>query len=354
MEHRLFRLQLQNIKQETVNDQNIGIFTGLASTFEVDSEQDQIMPGTFSKALQSLKEAGKRQIQMKFLHFRDEIIGGFPVDKAVENSDGFLVEGNVNLDVQRGKEVFALMKQGVISDMSIGFFIKNSTIDEELRIRKIDEIRLVEISLVDLPANPGANVLEVKTVTPFLDLPLADQDRPWDSDAAVQRVRAFTDSQDEPSRDYRRAFMWFDGDDAENFGAYKLPYADVINGRLMAVPRALFAIRGVLSGARGGVDIPEADQTRIKRNVNRYFRKMDLDPPFDVRGLDLTDVKSLRDVNDLLKRVGLSNKEANKVISIVKSGPDRDDLKLDESSILSKMNLLSAELNLNQTLRKLG
>lgn len=269
MEHKRYRLNLKTVKQESQDDQKFGRFVGLASTFQVDSDGDQMMPGTFTKALQKLSDDGKSQVQMKFMHFRSEIIGGFPTGKAFEDVNGFMVEGQINLDVQRGREAFSLMKQGVITDMSIGFFIKSANVDNENQTREINEIDLVEISLVDLPANPGANILEVKTVTPFLDLPLADQER-------------------------------------------------------------------------------------IKRNVNRYFRKMTLDPSFDVKSLDISSVKSLRDVNDLLKDVGISNKDANKIISIVKSGSGRDDLGIDEQAILSKMDNILIDLKLNETISKVG
>ena len=66
------------------------------------------------------------------------------------------------------------------------------------------------------------------------------------------------------------------------FGSYKLPIADVIDGRLRAVPKAVFAAAGAMRGARGGVDIPDADRKGVIRHLEKYYAKMDLESPFDV------------------------------------------------------------------------
>ena len=119
------------------------------------------------------------------------------------------------------------------------------------------------------------------TVTKFQDLPLADRDREWDGDAAERRVRDWADADDEPTARYRKAHVWYDGEKADNFTAYKLLIADVVDGRLTAVPRAVMAAAGVVQGARGGVDIPEDDVARVKGHLARYYRKMDDDPPWE-------------------------------------------------------------------------
>tara|TARA_A100001037_G_C15141845_1_gene634170 strand:- start:1158 stop:2945 length:1788 start_codon:yes stop_codon:yes gene_type:complete len=113
--------------------------------------------------------------------------------------------------------------------------------------------------------------------------PLASRSRSWDSDGAIQRIRKFTNSTESPSESYKQAFMYCDYENQDNFSAYKLPYLDVIDGRLKAVPKAIFAIASVLRGGRGGVDIPEESRSRIERLVNRYYRKMSIQ--FDDEGI---------------------------------------------------------------------
>jgi hypothetical protein len=112
------------------------------------------------------------------------------------------------------------------------------------------------------------------TSTRFQDLPMADRDREWDGDAAEQRVRRFTGAQDRPNARYRDTHVWYDADNADNFTAYKLLIADVIDDRLHAVPRGVMAAGNVMQGARGGVDIPEADVARVKGHLAKYYEKM--------------------------------------------------------------------------------
>jgi len=118
-------------------------------------------------------------------------------------------------------------------------------------------------------------------VTAFGDLPLADRDRPWDGDAAEKRVRDWAKATDEPNEKYRDAHVWYDADAKENFTAYKLLIADVIDGRLTAVPRGVFAAAAVMQGSRGGVDVPDKDRDRIKSHLAKYYAKLDETPPWD-------------------------------------------------------------------------
>jgi hypothetical protein len=118
-------------------------------------------------------------------------------------------------------------------------------------------------------------------VTPFQDLPLADRDREWDGDAAEARVRRWADAGDGPNARYRDAHVWYDADQKDNFGSYKLLVADVIDGRLTAVPRGVMAAGAVMQGARGGVDLPEKDIDRVKSHLAKYYAKMNDTAPWE-------------------------------------------------------------------------
>ncbi len=119
------------------------------------------------------------------------------------------------------------------------------------------------------------------TVSRFQDLPLADQDREWDGAAAEKRVRSWADAESGPNDDYRSAHVWYDGDKRDNFTAYKLLIADVIDGTLTAVPRGVMAAGAVMDGSRGGVDLPDGDVDRVKSHLAKYYRKMDRTPPWE-------------------------------------------------------------------------
>lgn len=118
-------------------------------------------------------------------------------------------------------------------------------------------------------------------VTSFQDLPLADRDREWDGDAADKRVRKLTGAQDEPNERYRNAHVWYDADKKDNFTAYKLLIADVVGGKLVAVPRGVMAAAAVMQGSRGGVDLPSKDVDRVKSHLAKYYKKMGEDAPWE-------------------------------------------------------------------------
>jgi hypothetical protein len=119
------------------------------------------------------------------------------------------------------------------------------------------------------------------TVTRFQDLPLADRDREWDGSAAEKRVRKWADAEESPDSAYRDAHIWYNGEKPDNFGGYKLLIADVVDGRLTAVPRAIISAAGVMQGARGGADLPKDEIPRIKAHLARYYEKMDDTPPWE-------------------------------------------------------------------------
>jgi hypothetical protein len=112
------------------------------------------------------------------------------------------------------------------------------------------------------------------SVTAFQDLPLAERSREWDGDAAEKRVRKWTDAQDEPNQRYRDAHVWYDSDNKDNFTAYKLLIADVVNDKLKAVPRGVMAAGAIIDGARGGIDIPKNDVDRVRSHLAKYYKKM--------------------------------------------------------------------------------
>ena len=119
------------------------------------------------------------------------------------------------------------------------------------------------------------------TVTRFQDLPLADRDREWDGDAAERRVRDWAGATEGPNAKYRDAHVWYDAEKHDNFTAYKLLIADVVDGRLRAVPRGVMAAGNVMQGSRGGVDLPAGDIDRVKSHLARYYSKMGETAPWD-------------------------------------------------------------------------
>jgi hypothetical protein len=115
----------------------------------------------------------------------------------------------------------------------------------------------------------------------FQDLPLADREREWDGSAAEERVRKWAGAEDGPNHKYRDAHVWYDAENKDNYSAYKLLIADVIDGLLTAVPRGVLAAGAVMQGSRGGVDLPSDDIDRVKSHLAKYYAKMGETAPWD-------------------------------------------------------------------------
>lgn len=109
------------------------------------------------------------------------------------------------------------------------------------------------------------------------DMPVAGADVEWNSDDALINVAEWSgiggEGADTSSwEQYARAFLYQDPDaDPQTRGAYKLPVADVVDGELTLIPRGVYAVAGVLSGARGGADIPEEQQDKLRGVVRAMY-----------------------------------------------------------------------------------
>ncbi len=138
-----------------------GSFEGYASVFGVpDMARDVVMPGAFQQSL-----AGQRAGSVKLLwqHDPSQPVGIW--SRLGEDSRGLFCQGQLNLDVQRGRELYALMRQGAINGLSIGFKTVKARKDSSGG-RQLLAVDLWEISLVTFPLLPLARVSGVKTLVP--------------------------------------------------------------------------------------------------------------------------------------------------------------------------------------------
>jgi HK97 family phage prohead protease len=135
-----------------------GTVEGYASLFGVvDQARDMVMPGAFRE---TLKARGLRRIPMLFQHDPSEPIGIWL--ELREDYRGLYARGRLIPDVQRSREVFALLRDGAIDGLSIGFRTVRGRIDPKTRVRKLSIVDLWEISVVTFPLLAGARVHAVK------------------------------------------------------------------------------------------------------------------------------------------------------------------------------------------------
>jgi HK97 family phage prohead protease len=140
-----------------------GYFEGYASVFNyIDSDSDIVLKGAFQKSIQE-----RPNVKMLWQHDMRQPIGKYT--ELSENDNGLFVKGEINLQTEKGREAYALAKQGALDSMSIGFMTKDYEMDSQRKVRKIKQVDLYEISLVTFPANDKATLTGVKSA--FVEKP---------------------------------------------------------------------------------------------------------------------------------------------------------------------------------------
>lgn len=135
-----------------------GTVEGYASLFgELDQARDMVMPGAFT---QTLQHRGLRRIPMLFQHDPSEPVGIWL--ELREDIRGLWARGRLIPEVARGRELMALVQQGAIDGLSIGYRTVRGRIDPKTRIRRLYQVDLWEISIVTFPLLVGARVRAVK------------------------------------------------------------------------------------------------------------------------------------------------------------------------------------------------
>lgn len=92
--------------------------------------------------------------------------------------------------------------------------------------------------------------------------PIADRDMAFDADDAIARIAQWAGGD---VNKFNSAFLWRNPDaPANNRNSYRLPVADVINGRLTLIPHAVFSAATILSGAHGALHGVVSDPEKLK------------------------------------------------------------------------------------------
>jgi HK97 family phage major capsid protein/HK97 family phage prohead protease len=160
---------------------DVGEITGTAWPFgSADRVGDVIAKGAFS---------GPKSLPMLFAHDQGQVIGVW--DEITETETGLTVKGRLLVDdVERAREVRAMIRAGAVSGLSIGFVTKQA--QRHAKGRTITALELHEISVVAVPAHPGAQITTIK----------ANPD-PQDESACVMSSNVANDTPDVPGVDQK-------------------------------------------------------------------------------------------------------------------------------------------------------
>lgn len=154
----------KSIPLEIKASSDSGTFAGYGAVFNVlDKGGDIIAPGAFAKSLAGWKAAG-RNVPMLWQHDTDEPIGHWPELKEDEyglygtDAQLWLEDAPYARLAQKG------MKTNTITGLSIGYRVKRFSKDNATGVYTLQELDLVEISVVTNPMNDYARVSSVKSM----------------------------------------------------------------------------------------------------------------------------------------------------------------------------------------------
>lgn len=246
------------------------------------------------------------------------------------------------------QDVFDLIKEGMLNAVSVGFIPLKW---DEKGDYTFAEQELLELSVVPVPANPEALIAngvgekitvqkhvdgilsrmaeivskdekkeepkedppqeaETKSVVSYDATEKADEGMEWDGTKAKEQLAKFASSDgsgDKSTIDwgkYAKGFTWFDSENKEKFGSYKLPhhYAD---GSLTVVWNGVKAAMGALLGARGGTKIPDADRKGVYNHLSKHYAQFEKEVPefkeYSVEELFELDQKGIIDIGQTVE-----------------------------------------------------
>ncbi|WIC89774.1 capsid maturation protease [Gordonia phage Sapo] len=157
-----------------------GQFEAYASVFNNrDSYGDVMRKGSFKKTLQEwFAEESKKTLPLLWGHNLSDPnfnLGG--VFDAKEDDNGLRVKAEFDLDNPTSAQVYRLVKSGRVSELSFAFdYLKYTDVEPEAEgnefegkwYRNVEEVKLYEVSVVPVGANPETEVLAVKSALDVL------------------------------------------------------------------------------------------------------------------------------------------------------------------------------------------
>ncbi len=150
-----------------------GTFVGFASVYNVeDLGGDIVEKGAFTRTINA-----RPSVPILWLHKEPIGLG------TLEDSDhGLIIRGKLTMAVQQAKEALALMKDGAVKGLSIGY----SSVKDDVKsgVRHLREVKLWEVSVVAVPMLPDAQIAIVK------ELPTESKEGRTTSKATRARLEA--------------------------------------------------------------------------------------------------------------------------------------------------------------------
>ena len=150
--------RIKNVEIKAIAEGNTFQVEAYASIFgNIDNGRDIVEKGAFTKTLQE----NNRRIKTLFNHDWNMIIGK-PLEIA-EDSKGLYTKTQF-VDTPKSREIYELVKEKIVDELSIGYDIVKNEYDRANKINKLKELKLYEYSFVTFAMNEQAQVTDVKSL----------------------------------------------------------------------------------------------------------------------------------------------------------------------------------------------
>lgn len=158
-----------SVKADSDDSAENGTFTAYASVFgNKDSYGDVVKSGAFADTLKEWEASGNVLPVLYGHDFADPFSNIGSVVEAEEDDHGLKITGKLDLDNPKAAQVYKLLKEKRLSQMSFAFdVLKGAWVDDEEEgdYYSIDKVKLYEVSVVPIGANQETEILAVKAGT---------------------------------------------------------------------------------------------------------------------------------------------------------------------------------------------
>jgi HK97 family phage prohead protease len=318
-----------------------GYVAGWASTPDLDSYRHVVKTGAFDESIALRGLNGPKGVKLLMGHDWEKVAG---LIKVLETRKKKLwIEAQLNLNISYARDLYEATKMVGGLNFSVGFMLQDYQIKEDANEAEYLEIKsgdLFEVSIVPFPGNEEATMEFIKSrqakeeesdddeyienraapswkSSGSRNLPLAKQSS-WDGAGARSRMfKAAGFDGDSPNYALvRRGHLAYDSANPDIRASYKLPFADMVGGKLSASSAGVRAAASRLPQTH----IPDSVKKSARAKIESYQRRFkNKSAPEEVEGTMFATVSEfekalvacgLVDCRNDAKRVTLAVKSA--------------------------------------------
>lgn len=161
-------IRFKDFAIKEASDEGNGSFTGYAATFdrEPDSYGDVIAPGAFDATLKAWRESGK-PVPLLYGHNMEDPDYNIGYAELEVDEKGLLARGHFD-GSPKAQRVRELVKAGRLYKMSFAYSVKDAgpvELGDGADAFELRELELYEVSVVLVPANQHAEILDAKSLS---------------------------------------------------------------------------------------------------------------------------------------------------------------------------------------------